>query len=167
MEQVYLQAPGPYTQPEKLPRNIRYARILLSAMSGPESELTATHQYIYHHVMAERELPEAADILKGIAIVEMHHLDMLAGTINMLGLRPCYGYYQGTRRVRWNSGYVEYGKNLKDMLSLDLEGEKRAIESYSQMIRCIPEESIQQLLRRIIEDEETHVVALTRLLECL
>lgn len=158
---------APYSLPEELPRNMRYARILLSAYSGRESEMTAVSQYIYHHVMAQATHPEAAETLRGIAIVEMHHLDLLAGCIRMLGLHPTYSFYQGTRRVRWNAGFVQYGRNLRDMLELDIRAEYCAIEEYENIIRQIPEPAIQQLMERIIEDERLHILLLEALREQL
>ena len=92
---------------------------------------------------------------------------MLGATINMLGLRPSYTFYQGTRRLRWNSGFVQYGRNLREMLDLDLAAEQRAIEAYEQAVRLIPEEQIQKLLRHIIEEEKKHVQILTGLRDSL
>lgn len=166
MELIY-QAQGPYPLPEKLPRNIRWARMLLCSYSGRESEMTAVNQYVYHHVMAEGDLPDISESLRHIAIVEMHHLELLAKAISLLGLRPSYAYYQGTRKVRWNAGFVQYGRNLREMLELDIAAEYRAIECYEQAIRCIPEEQLQALLRRIVEDERLHIQVLTGLRDSL
>lgn len=160
-------ADDPYIQPERLPRNIRYARTLLGIYSGRESELTAIHQYIYHHAVIHPELPELSECLRQIAMVEMHHLNLLAGTIHMLGLRPSYAFYQGTRRMRWNAGFVQYGRNGRDMLDIDICGEMRAVEGYQNAIRCIPDDQIQRMLRRIIKDEELHIEILTGLRERL
>lgn len=154
---------APYPRPEGLERNIRYARILLAAYSGQGSELTAVMQYLYHYQMAERQSQEIADCLRGISIVEMHHFELLGSCINALGLYPTYSYYQGTRRVRWNAGFVNYGRNLRDMLDSDIAAERRAIEDYEHAARCIPEPQIQSLMKRIIQDEALHLEILTEL----
>jgi bacterioferritin len=117
--------------------------------------------------MAERQRQDVSDCLRGIAIVEMHHLELLGEYINRLGLYPTYSFYQGTRRMRWNSGFVCYGRNLRDMLDSDIAAETKAIEGYERDIRSIPDPVIQSLLRRIIEDEEIHVKALTDLRQTL
>lgn len=161
------QAQGEYPVPQHLPRNIRYARILLGAYSGRESELTAVHQYVYHHIMAEAEGDEIGRALKGIALAEMHHLDLLAGVIRQLGLHPTYTFFQGTRRTRWNAGFVRYGRNLREMLNIDLAAEQAAIEGYNTVLRCIPDEQIQALVHRIIQDEELHLQTLTQLRQSL
>lgn len=156
-----------YLLPQNLPRNIRWARILLGSYSGRESELTCIQQYIYHHLIAQPTMPDIAENLLFIAFQEMGHLNLLGATINMLGLRPSYTFYQGTRRLRWNSGFVQYGRNLREMLDLDLAAEQRAIEAYEQAVRLIPEEQIQKLLRHIIEEEKKHVQILTGLRDSL
>lgn len=157
------QVHAPYPRPERLERNIRYARILLASYSGQVSELTAMLSYLYHCQMAERQNPEISDCLRGIALVEMHHFELLGGCINRLGLYPTYSFYQGTRRMRWNSGFVQYGRNLRNMLEIDLAAEHRAIEGYECAVRCIPEPQIQAMLHRIIQDEELHISILTEL----
>lgn len=162
MEHAY-HAQGEYPIPRNLPRNIRYARVLLGAYSGRESELTAIHQYLYHHILAGADHPEIADALRGIAIAEMRHLDLLADVIRQLGLYPTYTFYQGTRRVRWNSGFIRYGRNLREMLDVDIAAERTAIEDYKRVLRCIPEAQIQALIERILLDEEEHLRVFTRL----
>lgn len=156
-----------YSLPEQLPRNIRWARILLNAYSGKDSELTSIHQYSYHRLMAGQTAPDIAENLLFLALQEMRHLELLGATILMLGLRPSYTFYQGTRRLRWNAGFVQYGRNLREMLELDLAGEHRAIEAYEQAVRAIPEQQIQELLRHIIEDEKRHIGILTGLRDSL
>ena len=155
--------PQPYPKPQGLSRNIRYARILQSLYSGSVSELTAIHQCIYHQIITEREYPQLAGLLKGIAAAEAQHLKMLGECILELGLHPIYSYYQGTRRARWNSGFVQYGRGAKNIIDISLRTEQQAIESYYCAIRCIADEQITALLRRIVEDEELHIRVLTDL----
>ncbi len=160
------QAPGDYPRPENLSRNIRYARMLLTLYSGRDSELTAVAQYRYHHILTQ-QLPGLAESLEGIARVEMLHLGILGGVIYQLGLRPSYTFFQGTRRVRWNAGFVREGRNPRDMLEEDIRAEACAAEGYRNAIRWIPEESIQVLLQRILLDEELHLAQLRGLRERL
>lgn len=156
-------SPQPYPKPQIPGRNIRYARILQSAYSGEISELTAIHQYTYHQIITEREHPQLSDVLGGIAIVEMQHLRILGQCILQLGLHPTYSYYQGTRRARWNSGFVQYGQHPKSIIDISIRAEQQAIEFYYGAIRRIADEQITALLKRLIEDEELHIKALTDL----
>jgi bacterioferritin len=156
-----------YPLPDKLPRNIRWARILLNIYSGKDSELTSMHQYLYHHLMAGPTMPDIAENLLFLAQQELEHLNLLGATINMLGLRPSYTFYQGTRRLRWNAGFVQYGRNLKEMIELDLAGESRMMDHYEQAIRLISDEQIQKLLHHIMEEEKMHINTLISLRDSL
>ncbi len=156
-----------YPLPEKLPRNIRWARILLNIYSGKDSELTSFHQHFYHHLMAKPTMPDIAENLLFFAQQQMEHLNLLGATLNLLGLRPSYTFYQGTRRLRWTSGFVQYGRNLREMIELDLAGERRLIECYEHAIRLISDEQIQKMLYRILDDEKKHLNTLTSLRDSL
>ena len=155
----------PYPVPDGLGRNIRSARILQCAYSAGSSELTSIHQYIYHSITAEQESPELSHTLKGIALVELHHLHLLGQCIMQLGLLPTFGYYQGTRRARWNSGFVQYARNPKGVIGLCIQTELQAVEYYRSAIERIADEQVAALLYRIIEDEEEHIRILENLLE--
>jgi len=156
-------SPQPYPRPEKLGRNIRYARILQSAYSGNVSELTAIHQYTYYQVVSEHEHPQLAQVFDGIAAVETKHLKMLGQCILQLGLHPIFSYYQGTRRARWNSGFVRYARHPKSIIDLCIQAEQQTIELYYGIIRRIADEQITTFLKRLVEDEELHIKALTGL----
>ena len=147
----------PYPLPAGLSRNIRYARILQCAYSAGNSELTGIHQYTYHAIAMERESPVLSVALKEIAMVELHHLHLLGQCIMLLGLLPTFGYYQGTRRARWNSGFVQYARGPKGIIDLCVQTELQAIEFYQSAIERISDEQITVLLHRIIEDEQVHI----------
>ena len=158
-------SPKPYPIPQGLSRNIRYARILQYAYSAGSSELTSIHQYIYHAIATEQELPKLSQALKGIAVVEIHHLYLLGQCIMQLGLLPTFGYYQGTRRARWNSGFVQYARHPKGVIEFTIQTEVQAIEYYQSAISRISDEQVTALLHRIIEDEEEHIRILEELRE--
>ena len=155
----------PYPVPKGLARNIRYARILQYAYSAGSSELTSIHQYTYHAIATEQEAPELSRTLRSIAAVELHHLHMLGQCILQLGLLPTFGYYQGTRRARWNSGFVQYARHPKGVIELCIQTEAQALEYYLSAIERISDEQVVALLHRLIEDEEEHIRALEELRE--
>lgn len=82
--------PAPYPEVRVARPNKEYAYLLLEDYAGMVSELTAVCQYSYHHFVLENENREVADALSCIALVEMHHLEILAETIVMLGVDPRY-----------------------------------------------------------------------------
>ena len=158
-----LHAHGPYPEPENIKSNTRQAVLLAENYSGPLSELTAITQYVFHHLMAGPENEVAAQVILDIAIVEMRHLDVLGSYIKALGLRPEYKSYKNGGRF-WNASQVTYGKTLQSMLEADIAAELSAIKQYRRTIELIKNEKINDMLRRIIADEEQHVILFKMLL---
>ena len=165
VETLSFRSAEPYPIPWGLSRNIRYARILQCAYSAGNSELTGIHQYTYHAIAMERESPALSNTFKEIAMVELCHLHLLGQCIMQLGLLPTFGYYQGTRRARWNSGFVQYARGPKSIIDLSIQAELQAIEFYQNAIERISDEQITALLGRIIEDEQVHINVLEGLRE--
>ncbi len=164
MRDIAYKLDEPYPKPEILRKNIKYAKLLLDNYCGAESELTAITQYIYHYLLTEDKSEKISTALRGIAIVEMQHLDMLGGCIRQLGLEPKYRHFSGNRAINWHAGYVYYGTHLHEMINRDIAGEVRSIEGYKKSIELIDNDSINALLRRIIKDEELHIKVLHSLI---
>lgn len=133
--------------------NKYYALLLLEDYTGVVSEMTAINQYIYHDFTIYNTNPKIAKVLEHIAIVEMHHLDILAQLIILLGGNPTF-YNQGNY---WNGSYVYYGNNVLEKLIADLNAEKEAIKNYQLHIKIINDPYIKNILSRIVIDEEIHV----------
>lgn len=140
----------PYPEIRVEKENIEYAKLLMYPYASMVSEDTATHLYMFQSFILDDEIGK---ILENIAIIEMHHLEMLAKTINLLGLKPEYK----SNDIPWNSNYVNYNTNLKDILKINIDGETLAIKNYNNLIKVIDDKYIKELLRRIIIDEEIHL----------
>ena len=147
---MYYKSTLPYPEIKVEKENIEFAKLLLYPYASMVSEDTAIHLYIYQSFILDDEIGK---ILENIAIVEMQHLEMLAKTINLLGLKPEYK----VNNIPWNSDYVNYNTNLKDMLKINIEAETLAIKNYRNLIKVIDDKYIKELLKRIIIDEEIHL----------
>lgn len=123
--------------------------------------MTAINQYIYHHFVINNK--EISEMLEKVAIVEMHHLEMLAELIIKLGDNPIY-YSQNNY---WDGYYVNYGYNIFDQLNSDLDSELKAIQIYQRQIEIIKDPYIQEILQRIVLDEQVHVVLLLETIKSL
>ena len=143
-----LNLPYPHIKVEK--ENIEYAKLLMYPYASMISEDTATHLYMYQSFILDDNIGK---ILENIAIVEMHHLEMLAKTINLLGLKPEYK----SNDIPWTSNYINYTNNLKDILKINIEAETLAIKNYQNLIKVINDKYIKKMLERIIVDEEIHL----------
>ena len=140
----------PYPDIKVEKENIEYAKLLMYPYASMISEDTATHLYMYQSFILDDNIGK---ILENIAIVEMHHLEMLAKTINLLGLKPEYK----SNDIPWTSNYVNYNTNLKDILKINIEGETLAIKNYQNLIKVINDKYIRKMLERIIVDEKIHL----------
>jgi bacterioferritin len=87
----------------------------------------------------------------------MKHLDLLGATIYLLGALPKYRGSYTTYGQYWNGYFVNYDKDLKDMIKIDIQSEKEAIKNYKRHIEMIDDRYIKKLLERIILDEEKHI----------
>ncbi len=146
--------PLPYPEIEVICPNEAYACIIMEDYAGAASELTAITQYLYHHLTSDEE-QDVADMLLGIAEVEMSHLEMLGEAIVKLGADP--QFVEGCPNKQWSGVNVGYGNSLCQRLHLDLAGEYGAIEQYRQHVLEICDPHIKELLERIILDEQVHV----------
>ena len=136
---------------------------LYDLYAGRTSEMTAVTTYVYQHVLTEKDYAEIAELLGGIGMVEMKHIELLASAINAFGGDPVFA-----GRYNWFSGsYTDYEKDLKQMLVRDVEAEKAAANAYIKVAENTDNQSLKQLLTRISMDEELHVALLTAALERL
>ncbi|MEG2453999.1 MAG: manganese catalase family protein [Clostridia bacterium] len=151
----------PYPQPVIPYKNPLEAKKLMNDYGGRDSETTAIMQYAYQSYILLQSSPEIAKKLEQIAIVEMHHHELLGTTISELGGFPVIG----GKNSFWNGSYVNYINDIKKLLEANIQGEEIAIVNYEKTILVLQNESIKQLIERIILDEEQHIVVLKAMLE--
>lgn len=147
----------PYPEIKVLEPNRYYAELLMEDYAGLVSELTAINQYLYHSFIINEEDKYLIDMLKGISISEMEHLEILAELINLLGGNPVYRGSHNVHNNFWDASYVYYGYDIYDRLKADIDSEYKAIEHYEKDIMLINDPYIQAILYRIIQDEEVHI----------
>lgn len=150
----------PYPKLANIRQNQKYANLLYDSFAGETGELTAIAQYIYENI----ELgyyENFSKIILSIAIEEMHHLELIGNLIRKLGRRA---YFVNQKHCMWNAKNVKYHfSSVYDMLNYNIESEKQAIAGYKEAIKHTQNKSIQQLLERIILDEQTHLEIFNRL----
>ena len=114
----------------------------------------------YPKVRVEEKNPYYADLLmEEIAKAEMIHLELLGKTIKLLGKNPIYSTCEASRGdcIMWNSNFVNYSTDLKDMLKIDISSEEAAIKTYTLHKKLIDDKYIKEMLDRIIMDEKRHL----------
>ncbi|MGG7177546.1 ferritin-like domain-containing protein [Clostridium paraputrificum] len=138
-------------------KNPKYIPLLLQNYSGMVSEFTAVSQYVYHKFRLFGNNRKVADTISGIAMVEMHHLAILGELITQLGGDPKYWINRKNKMYYWDGKFVDYGSNLKEFLTYDIQAEVAAIRQYKETIVKISDKNIVNILERIILDEELHL----------
>lgn len=155
-EEVF-QAFAPYPEIRVEEPNIYYAEILMDDFAGVISEFTAVNQYTYHASDFVTLDPYLINMWTKIAAVESGHMRALSRLIVLLGGKPVYRGSASTNGDYWYGGFVKYGNTICEQLQMDLETELQTIINYRQHILMIKDGYIQQILERIIRDEEVHV----------
>ncbi len=162
-----------YAQDQEYPvvkvesKNIYYASLLLSDYAGSISELSAITQYSFQNFNCFKKYPDFAEVMENIARVEMKHLELLGKTIHLLGLAPKYKakepssfYYQ-----YWNANNINYDTFIITMLKHNIYEEQLQIRNYRYHLCLINDRYIQNLLNRIIADEQIHITCFQELLK--
>lgn len=147
----------PYPEPRIERQNVQYANILLKDYSGAVSEFTAINLYVYQHFVSDREYEDYAELIGGVSMAEMKHLELLGETIKLLGIKPVYIDNACPPGKFWTPRYVNFTTFIREMLMEDIQSEQKAIENYKYHITLIQDRYIRELLQRIIVDEELHV----------
>lgn len=156
--------PSPFPQIRVSQPNPHYAELLMDDYAGSVSEFSAINQYLYHHHFFKEIDPELGQLLEGVSIIEMYHMDILAEMIKKLGGNPVIRGSESTCGGFWNGSYVCYGTYLCEQLKSDIDIEYEAIDSYRKHIAIIQDRYVQVILQRIILDERVHIQHFNRAL---
>ena len=121
-------------------------------------EIQVSIQYMWQHVMATG-LHSAAisDVFEEVAIEEMKHAEKIAERIFYFNELPTT-----------KPAPIEVGKDIKEMLRLDVKAEEEAITLYKDIIKLAGSEgdsTTRLLFEEILSDEEDHHDTFTTLLE--
>lgn len=152
----------PYPKPMIEMQNIEYANLLLKDYAGVVSEFTAISLYVYQHFVSKEQYKDYAELIGGVSVVEMKHLELLGETIKLEGFKPMYFDNAVPHGKLWSPMYVNYTTYIMAMLKEDIKSEQKAIENYKYHITLIQDKHIIKLLERIILDEELHLKLFTQ-----
>lgn len=147
----------PYPSIEELDINVDYGQMMLSNLGGLHSEMNAVSLYFYNSIVLQDTWKELAEAMKCISMVEMHHLHIFANMCYRLGVDPRLWDCQNDLLEYWSPGYNVYPRQIHTMLENAIKQEQNTIATYHYQMTCIQEPIIQNMLKRIIEDEQHHV----------
>lgn len=157
LDDIIVRAKGEYPKIENATDDMQTVAILKDLAFAKEGELAAILTYIFQSTIADKSNSELGELFEEIAIVEMTHLGLLMHAISAFGGVP---KYEASNGMAFNSSCVNYNTKLKDMLEQDIKTEQDGINDYNQAIKMVRNESLKNLLARIILDEQKHIEAL-------
>ena len=154
----------PYPETKVRGRNRNYADLLSVDYCGFVSEMSAITQYINNENRISFERCTLARTLLGIAMAEMMHLQKLGELIVLLGGNVDFSAKTRNGRPKlWTPEDLTIPENIDKMLIADIEAEKEAIRQYEMHINMIDDDCVNAVLKRIILDEEYHIMLLKAL----
>lgn len=151
----------PYPPIQVREKNPQYADLLLVDYCGSVSELSAVLQYINNENRMSGEHCSLIRTLLGIAMAEMMHLQKLGELIHLLGGNVCFEAKQPNGL--WSPSCLTLPNCIPQMLQADIEAERAAIRQYKMHINAIRDDYVNAVLKRIIQDEEYHIMILQSL----
>ncbi len=152
----------PYPPIKVKETNLQYADLLMVDYCGSVSELSAILQYINNENRMPGEYCALIRTILGIAMAEMMHLQKLGELIYLLGGNVCFETKQP--KSMWSPACLTLPDSIPQMLQADLEAEKAAIRQYRAHIKDIRDDCVNVVLKRIIQDEEYHIMILQSLI---
>ena len=155
----------PYPDVGKIQPNKQSARIIAPAYAGLHGEITATLQYLYHrfNFMQEADL-KTAEVLLGISLAEMEHVEILGKTLLQLGVKPVYSLSPPYKYNFYNTSCVSYSNTPEKMLLDDISDEISSITQYEDILKRLDDEYVESIISRIILDEQLHVRVLKEII---
>lgn len=156
----------PYPPIQVREKNQAYANLLSIDYCGAVSELSAITQYVNNESRVSCGDCSLARTLIGIAMAEMMHLQKLGELIVLLGGTVDYtAKFRDGRKKMWTPEYLDIPVQVRSMLAADIEAEKAAINQYEAHMRMIKDDCVNEVLARIIKDEEYHILLLRALMK--
>ena len=156
----------PYPRIQVECQNLAYANLLSNDYCGAVSEMSAITQYINNENRLCLENCSIARTLLGIAMAEMMHLQKLGELIQLLGGEVSFSAGQpGGKRQMWTPACLDLPQGTEKMLCANIEAEKAAIAQYKAHMQRIGDPCVNGVLRRIIRDEEYHIMLLQIMLQ--
>lgn len=132
----------------------RTIRILKNLLSGRYGELTGLHSYLFQNILTNNLNDSLSNALNNIFSEELLHAQLLGNAIISFGGTPRFSNGQGSF---WSARNVNYQTNQNDFINSNILREQRAIRELQNAIARVTNQSLQQLLREIIEDKDRHI----------
>ena len=99
---------------------------------------------------------EARKLILDLCTDSIQHSDVVANVITHLGGKP-----------DWSFDLLPEGMDILEMLQIQLEKEKQALQLHQTAVNLIPSGPHGNALQRLVDDEKDHILAVDRIIERL
>lgn len=152
--------PYPPILPSNLDTNIIYS--LMKTNSGNKGEFTSLSQYMYQHfiLFEDDQVSNIYETMRKIAITEMIHYENIAKKLHLSNVDPKYCKYIDNNVGLcdfWSGRYVDYVKHIEKILTSNIKLESLAIEDYNAILKESKDENLNNIINRILLDENSHL----------
>ena len=145
-------------------KNSYYCGLLQNLFAGSEGEVLTFLQFQYHANILRPFNEKISNVLNEISLTDLKHQQLLAEAIQKTYGNPVYANSQ----AKFISGkQIDYIKDTKQILQLNIEAKEKMIIDYKLAISKIENIQIKLLLSAILADEENHRLILKKLLRSL
>lgn len=146
--------------PTKLDKDIVYKLVKIN--SGNKGEFTALSQYMYQHFILfhNEDVSNIYEAMEKIAISEMIHFENIAKKLHVSNVDPRYCKYIDNNHNMceyWSGRYVDYVKEIKEIILSNIKLESMAIEDYKNLLNESKDENLNDIINRILKDEYSHL----------
>ena len=167
MENSMYQVDKPYPEIVGATFSPETIAILRNLYASRVSELTSLATYVYQARVIGEHNSEITELLEGVAMTEMKHMELLGEAIVEFGGDPAYA---NSRGQFWSGIFVDREKNICQILKNNMRCETGSVADYSMAATRVKNQSLANLLLRIAEDEQHHKElfenALKNLVDC-
>lgn len=157
-------SPLPYPSPIMKEKDIPLANELTALFAGKGGEFSAIARYSYQHIVLSQSSPVVADTLECIGVVEMRHFELLGKMIHSLGVLPKLCENVKRRQYCWSGSFIMYAERPEKIIAHDIYEEKRGVLQYKAFMKKCGNDAVNDVIKRILLDEERHIEMLERLL---
>ncbi len=139
-----------YPKLTRIKHNDYYSGLVQNLFCGKEGKVASFLQFTYQANILAPFGSSFARLFSTIASDELYHIKLLSETVISLGGDPVYALPQGL----WFSGrWIDYVKDIKQMVFLNIENKEKSIIDYKTTISKIDDPAIKQMLTLILKEE--------------
>ncbi len=145
----------PYPTKQNLAKDLRTANIVYFAYNGQKSEKTSLQLY---HKYSQMLNNQDAQLMKQIYLAEQLHVNILHDTLLSLGYK--LPQHQASNSNTYLSKNNPPSANYNNVIMQAIGTKLTTIVEYKKMLYLLKNTDVQQIIERIVVDENLHLQAL-------